>query len=64
MVTPPSSFPILSTKLRAMATDINFGISHMFPVEFGVYTYLRRWTHECKAKVPPVDLEAIKKLLA
>ena len=64
MVTPPSSFPILSTKLRAMATDINFGISHMFPTEFGVHTYLRRWTHECKAKVPPVDLAAIKKLLA
>ena len=62
MVTPPSSVSILSTKLRAMATDINFGVSHMFPVEFEVHTYLRRWTHECKAKIPPVDLAAIKKL--
>lgn len=62
MVTPPSSFDILSPKLRAMATDINFGIAHLFPVEFGVQTYLKRWTHECKARVPPVDVAAIKRL--
>lgn len=62
MVTPPSSFQILSPKLRALATDLDFGIAHTFPRDFGVHTYLRRWAHECKAKVPPVDLAAVKKL--
>ena len=62
MVTPPSSFQILSPKLRALATDLDFGIAHTFPVDFGVHTYLKRWAHECKAKVPPVDLASVKKL--
>lgn len=62
MVTPESSFGILSPKLKAMATDINFGIAHTFPIDFGVETYLKRWTHECKAKVPPIDLASLKKL--
>lgn len=62
MVTPPSSFAVLPPRLAAMATDANFGIAHTFPEDFAVHTYLKRWAHECKAKIPPVDLAAVKKL--
>lgn len=57
MVTPPSSFGILSPKLRSFATDTNFGIAHCFPEDFRIHVYLKRWAHECKAIVPPVDID-------
>jgi 5'-3' exonuclease len=60
MVTPPSSFEILSPRLRALTTDINFGIAHCFPEDFTIHTYLRRWAHECKANIPPVDIEKFR----
>jgi 5'-3' exonuclease len=63
MVTPPSSFEILNPKLRSFATDINFGIAHCFPDDFRVHTYLKRWAHECKAIIPPVDLEKFRKIV-
>lgn len=62
MVTPPSSFDILSPRLKELATDINSGIAHIFPEDFKIHTYLKRWVHECKANVPPVDIEIIQQI--
>lgn len=59
MVTPPDSAAALPPGLRRAQEDVRLGAAHLFPSDFEVDCYLRRWAHECRARLPPVDPGAL-----
>ena len=62
MVVPPSSFDVLPENLQKIARRIDSGIAHTFPIDFKINTYLKIWTHECKPKLPSVEIENLKSI--
>lgn len=56
MILPPSSIDLIDKKYHKLLTDINCGVLHYYPIDFGVSTYLKKWLWLCKPKLPDIDI--------
>lgn len=60
-VLPSQSIPI---RLRHFVTNPVMGLSHMFPTQYDIKTYLFHKLWECVPVLPPIDIQLVKDMLA
>tara|TARA_Y100001970_G_scaffold265704_1_gene353601 strand:+ start:1350 stop:3014 length:1665 start_codon:yes stop_codon:yes gene_type:complete len=56
MILPPSSIHLIEKKYHKLMKDINSGVLHYYPIDFGISTYLKKWLWLCKPKLPDIDI--------
>jgi len=56
MILPPSSIHLIDNKYHKLLKDINCGVLHYYPKDFGISTYLKKWLWLCKPKLPDIDI--------
>ena len=61
MVLPPdSAVKLLQTEAaRRVVTDPEIGLTYMYPSQFHMHTYLKKYMWECTPILPPIDAEAL-----
>lgn len=67
MVLPPASvrkFLSHRPQLLRMLTDVDHGCTHLYPTDFRVLTYLKRYTSECCPVLPDIDYEEVVRTAA
>lgn len=63
IILPLKSIDVLPEKLKKFMTDPRFGISHLYPVEYHIETYLKKYLWECIPFLPSIDIELIEKCI-
>jgi 5'-3' exonuclease len=59
MVLPPSSAHLVKKEYRALFTDINHGMRHLYPDNFKIGTYLKKYLWECHPCLPLIDIKRL-----
>jgi len=64
MILPPSSIDLIeNTDQKKLMTDINKGVLHYYPIDFGISTYLKNWLWLCQPKLPYIDINLLNSKL-
>ena len=64
MILPPSSIDLIeNTEQKKLMTDINKGVLHYYPIDFGISTYLKNWLWLCQPKLPDIDINLLNSKL-
>lgn len=60
MILPPSSIDLIEdNKHKKIMTDINEGVLHYYPKNFGISIYLKNWLWLCQPKLPNIDIKLL-----
>ena len=60
MILPPSSIDLIEDdKHKKLMTDINKGVLHYYPKNFGISIYLKNWLWLCQPKLPNIDIKLL-----
>lgn len=62
-ILPPESKNLLPEYLRSYIGDIQSPIAYMYPIDCQYVYYGNKFLHECKAKIPTVDTNALENIL-
>ena len=63
MILPPSSIHLIDEKYHKLMVNIDSGVLHYYPIEFGISSYLKKWLWLCKPKLPDIDIELLNSKL-
>lgn len=64
LVLPPQSVDIIQQKeAKLLVSIISKGVSHYYPVDFQVSTFLKTYLWECSPVLPNINIEIIKRQL-
>jgi 5'-3' exoribonuclease 1 len=60
-ILPPSSMHLIKPELHRLYKDVTKGCVHLFPQQFGFYSYLKRFLWECHPMIPVPNIVRLRK---
>jgi 5'-3' exonuclease len=59
MVLPPQSYQLLPKELQDIVLNPAHGCTHMFPKQFQIFSYLKRYLWECPPRLPELNVNLL-----